>query len=148
MSRFEVSWLLGQPVSRGGGARLARARRGGRRPGERRSGAGNRRRGFRLEVRGRFARELVVVGIGGPGMPATIDDLAEGLATACRLVQHGGKIVVLSRVQERIGPAASSLIDIDDPKSERPPFAATRGTTTSWRPAGWPRPWRGPTCSF
>ena len=40
-----------------------------------------------------------MVGIGGPGAAATIDDLAEGLATACRLVQHGGKIVVLSRAR-------------------------------------------------
>lgn len=45
-----------------------------------------------------------MVGIGGPGMAATIDDLAAGLATACRLVQHGGKIVVLSRVQAVAGP--------------------------------------------
>jgi lactate racemase len=68
--------------------------------------------------------ELIVVGIGVQGMPATIDDLAEGLATACRLVQHGGKIVVLSRVQGAVGPALRSLIDADDPKTRT---AALRG---------------------
>ena len=57
-------------------------------------------------------------------MAATIDDLAAGLATACRLVQHGGKIVVLSRVQAVAGPALRSLIDADDPKKRA---AALRG---------------------
>ncbi len=66
-------------------------------------------------------------------VPATIDDLAEGLATACRLVQHGGKIVVLSRVRGALGPALQSLIDIDEPKTAGGrAFAATRGTTTTW----------------
>jgi hypothetical protein len=68
--------------------------------------------------------ELVVVGIGGEGTPATIDDLAEGLATACRLVQHGGKIVVLSRVDGAVGPALRSLTNADDPKKRE---AALRG---------------------
>jgi hypothetical protein len=68
--------------------------------------------------------ELVIVGIGSPDMPATIDDLGAGLATACRLVQHGGKIVVLSRVQGAPGPALQSLINTDDPQKRS---AALRG---------------------
>jgi lactate racemase len=68
--------------------------------------------------------ELVVIGIGGPDIPATIDDLAAGLATASRLVQHGGKIVALSGVTGTLGPAVSSLIDVDEPKQRA---AALRG---------------------
>jgi len=60
--------------------------------------------------------ELVVVGIGRPGASATWESLAEGLATAARLVQHGGKIVVLSRARGEIGPSLRCLIDSDDPK--------------------------------
>ena len=60
--------------------------------------------------------ELVVVGIGSPDKMATIDDLTEGLATACHLVQHGGKIVVLLRVRGAVGPALRSLVDLEDPK--------------------------------
>jgi lactate racemase len=60
--------------------------------------------------------EMVVVGIGRPGIVTTIEDLAEGLATASRLVQHGGKIVVLSRATGEIGPALKRLIVADDPK--------------------------------
>jgi lactate racemase len=60
--------------------------------------------------------ELVVVGIGRPGVATTIDDLGEGLATATRLVQHGGKIIVLSRAAGEIGPALKRLINADDPK--------------------------------
>jgi len=68
--------------------------------------------------------ELVVVGIGRPGVVTTIEDLAKGLATATRLVQHGGKIVVLSRAVGEIGPALKQLIDADDPKKAA---AALRG---------------------
>ena len=65
-----------------------------------------------------------MVGIGGSGYVATIDDLAEGVARACALVQHGGKIVALSRAQGVIGPALQSLIAIEDPKQR---VAALRG---------------------
>jgi nickel-dependent lactate racemase len=60
--------------------------------------------------------DLIVVGIGGPGRPAVIDDLAEGLATASRLVRHGGKIVALSRAGGTIGPALRRLAESDDPR--------------------------------
>ncbi len=113
---FEVSWLLGcqfhmgvVPGSSGPVTVVA-----GKESVVRERGIAAVDSSWTLEADSRA--ELVVVGIGGPGMAATIDDLAEGLATACRLVQHGGKIVVLSRVQAVAGPALRSLIDADDPK--------------------------------
>jgi lactate racemase len=61
--------------------------------------------------------ELVVVGIGTPGPHAGIEDLVEGLVTAMRLVQHGGKIVALSRARGPIGPSLRRLIDAGYPKN-------------------------------
>ncbi len=60
--------------------------------------------------------ELVVVGVGRPGVPSGIDALAEALANATRLVARGGKIVVLSRVHGPIGPGLRRLIELDDPR--------------------------------
>lgn len=65
---------------------------------------------FRPEARA----ELVVAGIGRPGVPTTINDLAAGLETASRLVQHGGKIVALCPVREAVGPALQRLIAAGD----------------------------------
>ncbi len=53
-----------------------------------------------------------------------MDGLAQGLATASRLVQHGGKIVVLSRAAVEIGPSLRRLLDADD---TRQVAAALRG---------------------
>jgi lactate racemase len=58
--------------------------------------------------------ELVIVGVGRPGMPTRIADLAEALAVATQLVQHGGKVVALSRAEGPIGPAVSRLIAAGD----------------------------------
>jgi hypothetical protein len=60
--------------------------------------------------------DLVLVGIGQPGMPATLENLAAGLTNAARLVERGGKIVVLSRAEGRIGPALQRLFALDDPR--------------------------------
>lgn len=60
--------------------------------------------------------ETVAVGIGRPGERTTLDDLGEGLATAVRLVQRGGKIIALSRAEGAVGPALRRLIDLDDPR--------------------------------
>jgi lactate racemase len=68
--------------------------------------------------------ETVVIGVGRPGIAATLDDLAEGLATASRLVQHGGKIVVLSRATGELGPAFQRLNDANGPRGLE---AALRG---------------------
>jgi Lactate racemase N-terminal domain len=54
---------------------------------------------------------IVVAGVGCSGAAATLEDLAEGLAAARRLVQHGGKIVILSRAAGPVGPALRCLID-------------------------------------
>ena len=62
---------------------------------------------FRPESRA----EIVVAGIGRPGDAPTLSLLAEGLATAKRLVQHGGKIVILSNCSGPVGPALRHLID-------------------------------------
>lgn len=54
--------------------------------------------------------EVVLAGIGGPGEPAGVDALAEGLETAGRLVQRGGRIVALSRAVGPIGPSLQRLV--------------------------------------
>ncbi|MEO6812035.1 MAG: lactate racemase domain-containing protein [Isosphaeraceae bacterium] len=79
--------------------------------------------------------ELVIAGIGTPGRPTRLDDLALGLATASRLVRHGGKIVALSRAGGPLGEAFQRLNGSDDPHDRRaaladakdaPDFAAAR----------------------
>jgi hypothetical protein len=60
--------------------------------------------------------DLVVVGIGQAGSPATLEDLAAGLETATRLVRHGGKIVVLSKASGTLGPALLAQSGLDDAK--------------------------------
>ncbi len=60
--------------------------------------------------------ELVVAGIGQPGTPTRLQDLARGLATAANLVRRGGKIAILSRVEGPIGPAIQRLIGSEDPR--------------------------------
>ena len=65
---------------------------------------------FRPESRA----EIVVAGVGGPAHPPSLESLAEGLATATRLVQHGGKIVFLSNASGPVGPALRCLIDSGD----------------------------------
>ncbi len=61
--------------------------------------------------------ELVIVGIGSPGRPGTLDDLGRGLALASLLVQRGGKIIALSRVGGEFGPAFQRLIVADDARN-------------------------------
>jgi hypothetical protein len=60
--------------------------------------------------------ELVVVGIGRPGVPTRLEDLAGGLATAARLVERGGKIVALSRARGTPGPALRHVLEVEDPR--------------------------------
>jgi lactate racemase len=67
---------------------------------------------------------VVVVGIGPPGRPTRVEDLAGGLATAGRLVRRGGKIVALSRAGGPIGPALQRLVGVADPRAG---LAALRG---------------------
>jgi nickel-dependent lactate racemase len=58
--------------------------------------------------------ECVVAGIGASGSAAGIPELVEGLVTASRLVQQGGKIVALSRAVGSIGPSLQRLKDAVD----------------------------------
>ncbi|SIN80513.1 protein of unknown function [Singulisphaera sp. GP187] len=67
---------------------------------------------FRVETRA----ELVVAGIGRPGIPTTLEELADGLSTAARLVERGGKIVILSRAAGGLGPAFQKLVGVDNPR--------------------------------
>lgn len=60
--------------------------------------------------------ELVVAGVGRPGVAGDVDDLGRALATATALVQRGGKIVVLSRVAGRPGPSLRRFIQAGDPR--------------------------------
>ncbi len=58
--------------------------------------------------------DLVVVGIGVPWKPTTLDDLAQGLTAAARLVRSGGKIVALSCAVGVTGRAWKRLAERDD----------------------------------
>jgi lactate racemase len=121
----EVSWLLGSqfhvgvvPGASGMVEVVAGLERAVRDEG---SAAVDRAWAFRAETRA----EVVVAGIGRPGAASRIEDLAEGLATATRLVRRGGKIVALSRAGGPIGPALRRLIGAgDDPRAG---LAALRG---------------------
>jgi hypothetical protein len=68
---------------------------------------------FRAEERA----DVVVAGIGAPGRPTSIDDLAGGLATAARLVRQGGKIVALSRARGEAGPALRRIGGAENPRA-------------------------------
>ena len=66
---------------------------------------------FRPETRA----DLVIAGIGRPGRPTGIRELALGLSTAAALVRRGGKIAALSDASGPIGPALGRLAHQDDP---------------------------------
>ena len=68
---------------------------------------------FRAESRA----ELVIAGIGRPGLPTGIDDVARGLETALTLVQRGGKVVLLSKAEGPFAPAVQRLMGLDDPRA-------------------------------
>src|SRR5262249_47187284 len=70
------------------------------------------------------AAQCVVAGVGRPGVISGIGDLVEGLVTASRLVDQGGKIIALSRVQGPIGPSLRRLADAGDVRNAS---AALRG---------------------
>jgi hypothetical protein len=114
---FEVSWLLGSQFHLGllpGATGLVGAV-AGRETSVRDAGIATLEHHWRFRAPGRA--ELVVIGIGHPEAPATIESLADGLAAATRLVQHGGKIVVLSRASGEIGRSFHRLMDAGDPKN-------------------------------
>jgi lactate racemase len=113
---FEVSWLLGTQFYLG----IVPAATGlfevvaGRDTAVRERGIESVERIWTLHAPSRA--ELVVAGVGGPDSVATLEDVAAALETATRLVQHGGKIVVLSQASGSIGPSLQKLTSVDDPK--------------------------------
>ncbi len=113
----EVSWLLGcqfqvgvLPGDRGTGRVLA-----GLESAVRAEGAEAIDATWTFRVEGRS--DLVVAGIGAPGRPTTIDDLAAGLATAARLVRRGGKVVALTTARGEVGPAVRRLAGAENPRA-------------------------------
>jgi hypothetical protein len=68
---------------------------------------------FRVEDRA----DVVVVGIGAPGLATNLDDLALGMLAATRLVRRGGKIVVLSKACFEVGPALGRLKGAENPRT-------------------------------
>ena len=121
---FEVSWLLGTQFHIGvvPGMRGFTEIVAGRELDVREQGIAAWEKHWTLHAGSRA--ELVVVGVGRPDVETDWFSLADGLATATRLVQHGGKIVVLSRLNAEPGPAVRRLIDAEDPKRAK---AALRG---------------------
>jgi hypothetical protein len=106
---FEVSWLLGSQFHLGlvpAAAGLVEAI-AGRESSVREQGILALERHWRFQADSRA--ECVVAGIGRPGAAATMENLAEGLVTAMRLVQRGGKIILLSRATGEMGPALQCL---------------------------------------
>ncbi|MBX6315932.1 MAG: DUF2088 domain-containing protein, partial [Isosphaeraceae bacterium] len=114
----EVSWLLGSQFHvgivagrRGVAGAIAGVEAAVRTEGTRRVDAAW---GFQAKERA----EVVVAGVGGGGGggggPTTLDELAEGLATATNLVRRGGKIVLLSRAEGPLGPAMQRLIGAEE----------------------------------
>ena len=67
--------------------------------------------------------ELVIAGVGTPGRPAGLDDLAAALTAAAGAVRRGGKIVALSRATGPLGPAFQRLAGASE---ARPGVAALR----------------------
>ena len=61
--------------------------------------------------------DVVVVGVGGAGGFASIDDLGAALAAAARLVRRGGKIVALARLDGPLGPSVRRLAGVENPKA-------------------------------
>jgi hypothetical protein len=112
----EVSWLLGSQFQVGivAGTLGPAEAVAGLESIVRTEGACSLDRSWTLEAGQRA--DLVLAGIGLPGIPATLDHLAAGLANAARLVQRGGKIVVLSRADGPIGPALQRLLELNDPR--------------------------------
>ena len=60
--------------------------------------------------------DLVVVGVGRPGLATSLEVLAEALLTAMNLVRHGGKIVALSRATGPVGPSLKRLAHAGEPR--------------------------------
>jgi hypothetical protein len=113
---FEASWLLGSQFSLGftpGRSGFAEVVAG--------LSTSVRDQGGKLlerdwEFRAETRAELVVAGVGRPGIRTGLDELVAGISAAAELVQHGGKIAVLSRAEGAVGPALGRLIEAGEPR--------------------------------
>lgn len=110
----EVSWLLGSQfqvgvhVGRDGtGAVEAGQEAAVRREGSRRVAAD-------WTVQTPDTAQLVIAGVGLPGEATDWRGLAAGMAAAARLVQPGGKIVMLSQARGAPGPAVQHLSSLSE----------------------------------
>lgn len=59
--------------------------------------------------------DVVVAGVGGDPREHDFDDLARALTSAARVVRPGGRIVLITRAQPRLGAGAALLRQADDP---------------------------------
>jgi hypothetical protein len=113
---FEVNWLLGSQFSLG----LVPGRSGfaeviaGLGTSVRDQGVAAVERDWRFQAESRA--ELVVAGVGRPGSRTGLEELVAAITAAAGLVQHGGKIAVLSRAAGEPGPALRRLIDAGEPR--------------------------------
>jgi nickel-dependent lactate racemase len=113
----EVTWLLGQPFyvqaipARGDGiARILAGASDSCREGDRLLDAS-----WRPHVARR--PEAVVAALSGDPAGHTFADLANALAAAARIVQPGGRIILLADAPAALGPGADVLRASDDPQS-------------------------------
>jgi nickel-dependent lactate racemase len=112
----EVAWLLGAPflvqVIEGAGDDVCRVVAG---PVES-SGEGRRLLDERWKVTIERPVATVVASISGDPRRQDFGDLARALACAARVVEPGGRIILLSQTNPSLGPSAELLRRVDEPQ--------------------------------
>lgn len=113
----EVAWLLGAPfmvqVIEGAGDELAHVLGG---PAST-SAEGQRLLNARWHLTVDEPADIVVAGVSGNPARHDFADLARAFAAAARVVKPGGRIVLLTQVNPRLGPGAELLRQADDPET-------------------------------
>lgn len=109
----EVGWLLGTPfqlgIVDGDGQVLA-----GRDVSIREKGTQAVQTSWTVEIAER--PDLILGAVGPDEVPTTWEMIGHALTNATATVQRGGKIVLLSRLAEPLGPALQRLVGIDEPR--------------------------------
>jgi hypothetical protein len=62
------------------------------------------------------AAEVVVAGLNGDPSRQTFADLAAAAHAAARVVQPGGRVLLLSRGRPDLGPCGPALLGVDEPR--------------------------------